>query len=312
MSKKSPLHYKYNPAVSVKENAARCGVSVAAIRKFIQENNIDRKGDAAIHRQRAIKELRSKNPSISIAEIQRQTGYSYNTIRKYLLMLDDVSKTNTKKVSRFEISNNTIIKSVSDDQDEILCNILRLYVPEGRFECDFTYSIGNFYKHITQPNLKFDKYPQADCVLPLEKAEQIQTSSLNSVVVDLPFIVKDKSNINEQSKIALRFKYFNSVAELYKVNEDMLNLSFKVLKRGGILVVKTMDVCAAGGQVWVSDYVYHKAIELGFELLDKFILVSPSMYVFMKGTQKHARKYHSYFLVFKKIDRGIKKMSRFK
>ena len=104
MSKKSPLHYKYNPAVSVKENAARCGVSVAAIRKFIQENNIDRKGDAAIHRQRAIKELRSKNPSISIAEIQRQTGYSYNTIRKYLLMLDDVSKTNTKKVSRFEIS----------------------------------------------------------------------------------------------------------------------------------------------------------------------------------------------------------------
>lgn len=300
MPKKSPLHYKYNPAHSIKENAERCGVSVAAIRKFIQENNIDRKRDAAIHKQRVIHELKSKNPTISYAEIQRQTGYSYNTIRKYLLMLDDVSKTNTKKVSRFEISNNTIIKSVSDDQNEILSNILRLYVPEGRFDCDFTFSIGNFYKHIPQPNLKFDKYPQIEGVLPLEEAEKIPFTSLSSVVFDLPFIVKDKSNINEQSKIALRFNYFTSVAELYKVNEDMLNLSFRVLKRGGILVVKTMDVCAVGGQVWVSDYVYHKAFELGFELLDKFILVSPSRYVFMKGIQRHARKYHSYFLVFKK------------
>jgi DNA-binding transcriptional MerR regulator len=54
MPKKSPLHYKYNPALSIKENAERCGVSVAAIRKFIQENNIDRKRDTAIHKQRVI------------------------------------------------------------------------------------------------------------------------------------------------------------------------------------------------------------------------------------------------------------------
>ena len=31
MPKKSPLTYKYNPALSVKENAERCAVSVATI-----------------------------------------------------------------------------------------------------------------------------------------------------------------------------------------------------------------------------------------------------------------------------------------
>lgn len=102
------------------------------------------------------------------------------------------------------------------------------------------------------------------------------------------------------SKIKERFTHFESVEELYQANDEMLERSYRLLKEQGLLVVKTMDVCAAGGQVWVSDYLYHKAIELGFELLDKFVLVSPLRYVFMKGTQRHARKYHSYFLVFKK------------
>ena len=52
MPKKSPLIYKYNPALSVKENAERCGVSEATIRKFIKENSIDRRRDAAIHKQK--------------------------------------------------------------------------------------------------------------------------------------------------------------------------------------------------------------------------------------------------------------------
>ena len=63
MSKRSPLTYKYNPALSVKENAERCGVSVATIRKFIKENSIDRRRDAAIHKQKTILILKEKIPT---------------------------------------------------------------------------------------------------------------------------------------------------------------------------------------------------------------------------------------------------------
>jgi hypothetical protein len=37
-----------------------------------------------------------------------------------------------------------IIKTVSDNQTEIIQNILQLYAPDG-IDCDPTYSIGKFY-----------------------------------------------------------------------------------------------------------------------------------------------------------------------
>ena len=300
MPKKSPITYKYNPALSVKENAEKCGVTVAAIRKYIKENNIDRRREAAIHKQKTILTLKEKNPDISIAEIARQTGYSENTVRKYINQTENHLKIDTKKVSKFDVSNKSVIKSISDNQDEILYNILKLYIPKGEFDCDFTYSIGNFYKHIPQPRLKFDKYPQVEGVRPLEDVDKIPSCSLNSVVVDLPFIIKQNKFINDKSLIINRFDCFEDDKELYTTNDYMLELSYRVLVKNGLLILKTMDVNSPYGQIWVSNYVCNKAVELGFDLVDKFILTSPHRHVFYKGEQRHARKYHSYFLVFKK------------
>ena len=39
-----------------------------------------------------------------------------------------------------------LIKNVSYDQTEIIRNILRLHVPDGKIDCDPTYSIGAFYR----------------------------------------------------------------------------------------------------------------------------------------------------------------------
>lgn len=175
-----------------------------------------------------------------------------------------------------------------------------MYVNKDRYDCDFTYSIGNFYKHIPKPDLKFDKYPQVEGVQPLEQAENIPDCSLNSIVVDLPFIVKHHKYIKEQNHIINRFDCFDSVEELYATNDYILELSYKILAKSGYLVMKTMDICAPRGQVWVSNYVCNKALELGFELVDKFILICPIRHLYFKGEQRHARKYHSYFLVFKK------------
>lgn len=120
---------KYDPNLSIKENAAMCGVSESAVRKYIRTNGIDRNYDNKVAKKRAILTLKEENPSISLAEMAHRLGYSVNTIRKYLQMDLGQSKITTSKVSTFDLSNKKfIIKSVSDDQTEILMNILRLYV----------------------------------------------------------------------------------------------------------------------------------------------------------------------------------------
>ena len=83
MGKKSPLTYKYNPALSVKENAEKCGVSVAVFRNYIQRNSVDRRYD---RKQAIIEGCRNylkKYPNATKIEISKKLGYSLTTIRKY-------------------------------------------------------------------------------------------------------------------------------------------------------------------------------------------------------------------------------------
>lgn len=292
----------YNPFLSVKENAANNNVTVAAIRSYIRTNGIDRKLDNAIAIKRRIDEVVKANSDISLRQLSAQLGYSVNTVRKYLAQNVCVSNSDKTKTSMFDTSKwKAVIKSVSDNQDEILFNILRLYVGESSFDCDLTYSVGVFYRNLPQPSMKYDKYPQLDDVLYLEQAYDIENGSLHSVVVDLPFIVKSSEKDAQSSMIAQRFNCFYSVEELYQANVDMLNLAYCKLQKGGYLIMKTMDFVYGTKQYWVSNFVQDKAAATGFILEDTFILVSKHKILSAKiGEQRHARKFHSYFFVFKK------------
>lgn len=66
---------------------------------------------------------------------------------------------------RMVITVSDIIKSISYDQDELLQWIIRLYVEEGCFDIDPTFSAGGFYRKIPQPKLCYDLVPQKDGVL---------------------------------------------------------------------------------------------------------------------------------------------------
>ena len=292
---------KYDPNLSIKENAERCGVSESAVRKYIRTNGIDRNYDNKVVKKRAILALRKEHPDMPLIEMSRRLGYAVNTIKKYLNSGKNTSDIDTQKVSTFDISNHKfIIKSVSNDQTEILSNILRLHIRREAFDCDLTYSKGIFYQHISQPKLKFDKYPLDESVMPLEKAMNIEDASLHSIVIDLPFIVKDY-NSAKTSMIAQRFNYFSSIEELYETNETMISLAYRKLHKNGFLVMKTMDFVYALNQHWVSNFVQNKAREIGFALYDTFILVSRTKILTTKGEKQHfARKFHSYFFVFRK------------
>jgi SAM-dependent methyltransferase len=203
-------------------------------------------------------------------------------------------------LSGASIKKKKLIKSISYDQDEILSWIIELYCPDG-FDLDPTYGKGNFYKNIPEPRLKFDVNPgnipgvkQADCTkLPLED------KSLNSIMFDPPFIAaipKEKAT----GIISTRFGYYRNVqTELWGMYHKALKEFYRILKPNGVLVFKCQDTIDAGKQYLSPVEIINCAINLGFYPKDLFILLARNRIIGKTHhKQQHARKFHSYFIVF--------------
>lgn len=294
------IRIKYDAKLSIKANAEKCGVSVSTMRIWLRAHKIDRRFDSMYLKYTTVKKLQRRTPLLTAQQIAKKTGYSLNTVKKYMKM--DCLEKRKDRISVFDISKkDNIVKSVSSNQQEILSNILKLHVPQGTYDADFTFSVGNFYKDgvVPMPQLKFDKFPAFTDVKPLEDAENIADGSLNSCVVDLPFLITQRKWA-DGSKMAHRFNSFDNVDEAKEANIYMLSLSHKKLRKGGVLVFKTMDIYKNNRQIWMSFYVI-KWTEMKFTLIDTFILISPSKVLSSGMHQKVSRKYHSYFFVFKKV-----------
>lgn len=290
----------FDSAKSIEENAAILGCSASTVRKYIRTKDIDRKFDATYVKWKRIHDFCKEHPEASYVQKKAELGYSINTIRKYeRLSEQDIyqSKRDTEKVSSFDILNNNSIKSVSNSQDDILLWIMELYNNGEPFEADLTASVLVFYRHrVPKPKFLYDKYPQLEEVKNLEEVNSLPNETFSSIVYDLPFVISTGAS----SIIKKRFTHFSTVEELYQANDEMLDSAYRLLKRKGLLVVKTMDVNHGGTQEWVSDYVLNAAKAKGLQLLDKFILVANFKLFNRTHSQRQARKYHSYFFVFRK------------
>lgn len=297
----------YDPKLSVAENAEKNGVSIAGIRYYIQVNHIDRQGDAKINIINSLKQFLKKHPNATREEAVIGTGLSINTVRKYWIIAksgqDYPSQIDRKeKAQSYQISKETVIKSIGKNQDKVLTDIIRLYIPSKRFDCDLTYSKGLFYKAIQQPKFKFDKFPLSDDVKPLDEAFSLSNGIFESIVMDLPFIIKSSEKDAQTSIVVDRFQCFYSVNELIETNKTMLSLAYRLLNQNGILVQKVQNTNFSGKQIWTGFLCQQYCQEIGFELIDEFVLEGKSRLLHYPngGEQKHARKYHSYFYVFKK------------
>lgn len=200
-----------------------------------------------------------------------------------------------------------IIKTISDSQEEILKWIIDLYCPGG-FDCDPTYSKGIFYKNVMGPKLKFDISPQVDGV---EQADctclPLESNSLSSIIFDPPFVGGTRKD-GKPGIIKERFGYYRNIqTELWGMYRKALHEFYRVLKNNGILVFKCQDTVESGNQYLSHVEIINIAISLGFYPKDLFILtaksrlMSPNMKI-----QKHARKFHCYFLVFIKEKSKVK------
>jgi len=208
------------------------------------------------------------------------------------------------------LTNKTVIKSISYSQDEILKNIIKLYCPGG-FELDPTYSVGNFYKKIKQPKYKFDINPVRSDVIKADSIDlPLRNESIGSIVFDPPFLAtrgnvkgsRKKSNI-----IIKRFGYYDNMKDLWNYYQLSLKEFYRVLKDKGVLVCKIQDSISSGKQFLSHIELINQAIKLGFYPKDVFILLSKNVILSPKhNKQQHARKFHSYFTVFKKENNRIK------
>lgn len=222
------------------------------------------------------------------------------------------------------IKYNEIIKSVSYNQHEILFNIMKLHNGGKPFDCDITYSIGNFYGDFTitndngekfnitipQPKHKFDVFPQFEDVKKIEPDGNIllENNSIKSIVIDLPFVVSPKtapSVVNGSSKrsnlIYKRFSSYYPASEMFKSYSHWINEAFRVLEDGGICVFKCQNTISGSIFYCTEEFSWMEAQRAGFYVLDRFTLVAKQRIISGKvKSQQHARNFSSVFWVFKK------------
>lgn len=213
-----------------------------------------------------------------------------------------------------------VIKNINTDQHRILADIMTLYCPQG-YECDPTYSIGNFYGkfkwvndfnedeeyEIPQPRYKFDVRPQTDGVEKLEVMGRIplDDNSLSSMVVDMPFVISCGPSMENEGLssniISRRFACFYPVADLVRNYYHILSESYRILDNEGILVWKCQRTITGSKSLNSPEMSWMFAESLGFDCIDQFFLHGKNRLISGKiKKQQHSRSYISVFYVFKK------------
>lgn len=193
-----------------------------------------------------------------------------------------------------------MIKTVNDNQENLIRDILTLHCPNG-IDLDPTYSKGNFYKNIPQPKFKSDLFPQSSDIIRSDASSLwLANNSINSIMFDPPFLAghtKEKPT----GVMGERFHGFRYVTDLWNWYDKCLVEFHRVLNPDGVLIFKCQDTVSSGKQ-WLSHvHIINKAQEVGFYTKDLFILTAKNRIVgHNHKIQKHARKFHSYFLVFVK------------
>lgn len=199
-----------------------------------------------------------------------------------------------------------MIKSVNYNQHNILKDILSLCNLEY-FEADISFGNGSFYKNTQEPKLKFDISPRSDGVISsCSTSLPIKSHTLRSIIFDPPFLTYVKSAREHNSIMAKRFGGYWRYEELESHYRDTIKEVYRVLSKKGVFIFKCQDIIHNHKLVSTHINIVNWCAGL-FRLKDMFILTAKSRMPMpekegeKKRTQKHARIYHSYFLVLEKL-----------
>lgn len=187
-------------------------------------------------------------------------------------------------------------KSVFDNEQDLLEAITSLH---GQIELDPMYFKGNFYKRIPEPKYKYDIAPQ---VLGVNQADARnlphENNEINNMILDPPFMFgghgKQAKYYSSKTHGMLTWK------ELFSLYVDIIHEARRVLKLNGTLYFKCQDYTDSKTTM-THVLVHNLALLEGFYAKDLAILVLPNKVYNGNTTQRHLRKIHTYFWVFKKV-----------
>lgn len=214
------------------------------------------------------------------------------------------------------VSTNDVVTSVQiGGNAPIFRDILRLFVPEGSTIADVTWGKGAFWRDIEEGVYKVlgtDIQMGVDCRdLPYEDG------SMDALVLDPPYMeglfrttTDEMAGDGSHSAFRERYsdgkatehvegapKYHDAVLDLYYKAADE---AYRVLRNYGIFIVKCQDEVSANRQR-LTHVELINAFEDRFYCKDLFVVVRQNKPGIVRVlAQEHARKAHSYFLVFVK------------
>lgn len=221
------------------------------------------------------------------------------------------SRRSKRKSPDGESTNNLIHSAHEGSNSDLFPNILELYVPKGSTIADVTYGKGVFWKkvEIHEYNLlATDLQSGVDFRdLPYEN------ETIDCVVLDPPYMHTPggTAHVNHQNFESYygnngcnsngKLKYHEAVLALYY---EAAVSSWRVLRKNGVFIVKCGDEVCANQQRLTHVELVNAFTSFDFLVEDLFILVrnnNPGVSRVLK--QVHARKNHSYFIVFRKRGR---------
>lgn len=199
---------------------------------------------------------------------------------------------------------------------DVFEQVLRLHVPRGARVADVTYGQGVFWRNVPKRDYRLlasDLQTGVDC-----RSLPYDDRALDCVVLDPPYMEglfrRSKAHLAGAGTHAAFREYYSNGEETPngpKYHEAVLDLYFRsgrealrVLKPEGVLIVKCQDEVSANAQRLTHVEIINEYERIGFYTKDLFVVVRTNRPVVSRTKgQVHARKNHSYFLVFVKTRR---------
>lgn len=212
---------------------------------------------------------------------------------------------------------NVVLSAHVAPNEEVFPKILALHVSVGSVIADVTYGKGVFWKRVDtgkytlhatdiQTGVDCRKLPYAD-------------ESHDCIVLDPPYMEglfrRSQDHLAGAGTYAAFRDHYSNGEETNggpKYHAAVLDLYFKagreacrVLRPGGVLIVKCQDEVSANTQRLTHVEIINEYQSLGFYVKDLFIIVRPNRPgVSRLLRQEHARKNHSYFIILLKCAPG--------
>lgn len=204
-------------------------------------------------------------------------------------------------------TNDLVFTAYQATNDEVFPHVLSLYVAPGSRVADVTFGKGVFWKQVPKSLYRLlpsDLHTGTDC-----RSLPYEDSSIDCVVFDPPYMHTPGGTAhvshqnyeeyyrNNRTNGASK-KYHEAVLDLYFTAATEAN---RVLRDEGTYIVKCADEVCANQQRLTHVEIINELTANGFVLEDLFIVVRNNRPGVSRVIhQLHARKNHSYFLVFRK------------